>query len=333
MMAADVVRAVVQILLALAFFTDSIQIWHLAVGSAIFGAATSFFNPASTGLVPEVVSAARLQEANALLGLARSAITIFGPVSAGLMVTTLGFGAVFAVDAVSFVASFVCLAAMRLSRTLAKRERTSMLAEALAGLQVVRRQRWMVAGLSCDAAFNLALSAYFVLGPVIFNEHFGGASDWAWMLTAFSVGAVVGGVVVLRYRPARPLLAAYTIGFVTPALLVALAWPAPLTVLVVGATLFGLEVVIANTFWETMEQQHIPAEYLSRASSLSWMTSLIVTPIGLAIVGPLSDVVGVEATLIGAGALAAIALVGALAVPEFRNLRRLDEAEVDLVAS
>jgi MFS family permease len=69
MIAADAVRALVQAVIALAFFTDAIEIWHLALSSAIFGVASAFFGPASTGLVPEIVSANRLQEANALLGL------------------------------------------------------------------------------------------------------------------------------------------------------------------------------------------------------------------------------------------------------------------------
>ena len=117
MMASDVVRAAVQALIAVAFFTDSIQVWQLAVQLAVFGAAGAFFQPASTGLVPRLVSRQRLQEANALLGLARSGIEVFGPVVSGLVVATLGFGIVFAVDAASFVASFLCLAAMRLPRT------------------------------------------------------------------------------------------------------------------------------------------------------------------------------------------------------------------------
>ena len=63
MMAADLVRTFVQGLIAAAFFTDRIQIWQLAVASAIFGCASAFFNPASTGLLPKIVSAARRQEA------------------------------------------------------------------------------------------------------------------------------------------------------------------------------------------------------------------------------------------------------------------------------
>ena len=326
MMASDVVRAAVQALIAVAFFTDSIQVWQLAVGSAVFGAAGAFFQPASTGLVPRLVSRQRLQEANALLGLARSGIEVFGPVVSGLVVATLGFGIVFAVDAASFVASFLCLAAMRLPRTVERGERKSILAEAIDGLRVVRERRWIVAGLACDLVFNLAFAAYFVLGPVVYERHFDGARDWGIAMTAAAIGGIAGGVLVLRFRPARPLFVAYLFSFVTPTVLLALAVPLPLAPLILGSALVTVAIVLVNTFWATMEQQHVPAAYLSRVDSLGWMISLVAFPLGSVAAGPLSDAIGVGATLVGAALLMTVGLVGALSVRDFRELRRLDDA-------
>jgi hypothetical protein len=47
------------------------QVWHVFVLQALGGAATAFYSPASSGLVPEVVEPARLLQANALMGIAR----------------------------------------------------------------------------------------------------------------------------------------------------------------------------------------------------------------------------------------------------------------------
>ncbi len=200
-----------------------------------------------------------------------------------------------------------------------------MLADALAGLRIVRERRWIVAGLACDIVFNLALASYFVLGPVIFEEYFGGARDWGLMMTAGAIGGLLGGLVVLRLKPSRPFFVAYVVSFVTPIQLIALAAPLPLAVLVVGSMLVFVAIVLVNTYWDTMMQQHVPAEYLSRVDSLAWMIALVAFPIGLAVVGPLSSSIGAEATLIASGLLAAAGLIGTLSVRDFRNLRRLDE--------
>jgi MFS family permease len=325
MIGADAVRACMQGLIALAFFTDTIEIWHLAAGGAVFGIAAAFFNPASTGLVPQLVSPGRLQEANALLGLSSSAIEIFGPVVSGLVVAAFGFGVVFALDAASFVASLLCLVAMRLPARAAARARESMLSEARAGLRIVRERRWMVAGLACDVVFNMAIAAYFVLGPVVLQQHFGGARDWGILMTAGAVGGLLGGLVALRLKPSRPLLVAYALGVVSPLQLLALAGHLPLAVLAVGSVGVVVVMVLINTYWATIVQQHVPNEYLSRVDSLGWMISLVAAPVGMATVGPLASWIGVEATLVLAAGMIAAALAGVLAVRDFRELRPVVE--------
>jgi MFS family permease len=64
----------------------------VAALQAVLGAATGFFNPASTGLVPMVASAGRLQEANALRGVAMAGGQVGGPAIGGVLVAAVGAG-------------------------------------------------------------------------------------------------------------------------------------------------------------------------------------------------------------------------------------------------
>ena len=324
MMAADVLRAFVQALIAIAFFTGSAQIWQLATASALFGTASAFFNPASTGLVPRIVSGERLQEANSLLGLTRGVTDIAGPTISGLIVATLGFGVVFAIDSASFIASFACLAAMSLPRELQRQEGRTMIGDALEGLRLVRERRWMVAGLSADVVSNLALAALFVLGPVVTEEHFNGARDWGFVLTGGAIGGLIGSAIALRFKPRRPLFVGYSLGIAFVLQLLGLVPPLPLPALILGNGIVFAAIVILNTYWTTMEQQHVPAEALSRVDSLSWVASLVVFPLGLVVVGPVAEAIGVRETLLVASALAAISVAIALSVRDVRQLERLE---------
>ena len=65
MILCDIVRAVTQALLAVALIAGVAEVWHFVVVSAVVGACAAFFFPASMGLVPQTVSAPRLQQANA----------------------------------------------------------------------------------------------------------------------------------------------------------------------------------------------------------------------------------------------------------------------------
>src|SRR5215208_5403838 len=114
MLVCDGARATVQAFTAAMLLTGQMTLTMFCVTISIFGAASAFFGPASTGLVPQTVSKARLQNANALLGMSQSMTNVFGPVLSGILVAGFGTGWVFAVDAVTFVASAIFLLQLRL---------------------------------------------------------------------------------------------------------------------------------------------------------------------------------------------------------------------------
>ncbi len=109
MLAADVIRGAVQVWFAILLLGGHAELWHLAAGAAVIGAASAFFVPASSGLIPQVVSPSHLQQGNALMSLSRNATGIIGPSVSGLLVVTLGVGWIFAIDAATFIASTVSL--------------------------------------------------------------------------------------------------------------------------------------------------------------------------------------------------------------------------------
>ena len=326
MIASDAVRAGVQAAIAVAFLTDAIQVWHLALSSLVFGIASAFFGPASTGLVPQIVSARRLQEANALLGLTRNAAELFGPVAAGVLVATVGYALVYAIDAASFVASLCSLALMRRVPTVRTAQQT-FLADAREGIREVVTRPWMRITLSADAIGNFAIAPFFVLGPLVVREHLGGPRDWGFMMAAAAAGGIAGGALVLRWKPARPLVAAYVVLFALPLALLSLVPPFPLPVLMLGTGLFVGSIVVSNTFWQTMEQQHVPNEVLGRVDSVAWMIALVFMPIAYVVTGPAAEWLGVRETLIAAAALALATTCCVLTSRSVRELRRRDDAD------
>jgi MFS family permease len=330
LIATDGVRAVVHGGIALAFATETVEVWHLVVASVISGAASAFFNPASTGLVPQVTG--RLQEANALLGLSRNASELVGPALAGVLVATLGYSVVFAIDAASFLASLVCLALMRPLGAV-RVETQSFLADAREGLREVLSRPWMRITLTADAFANFAIAPYLVLGPVVARDHLDGARDWGFIAAAAAAGGIAGSLLVLRWKPVRPLVPAYAGLTAIPIALLTLVPPLPLPLLMLGGALFTMSIVVGNTFWQTMEQQHVPNAVLGRVDSVSWMLALTIMPVAYAATGPVSEWLGVRGTLLAAAAIGFAATGGVLLSRSVRELRRLDEPSADLTPS
>jgi MFS family permease len=321
MVACDVVRAIAQAVVSSLLITGNGETWHLISLAVVMGSASAFFIPATTGLMPEVVSRGRLQQANALVSISQSAAHIFGPLAAGLLVTTVGPGWAFAVDGASFLVSAAFLLAMRVPpRELV--ERRSFVADLADGWREVASRRWVMASIFAFALSNASLGAFQVLGPVVAAERLGGATSWGVILTGGAIGGLLGGAVSLRWKPRRPLVPGFLVMALASVQLLLLIPPFPAPVVALGAMVAFAGIVLSNTFWDTMLQQHIPPAAISRVSSYDWMISLVFQPIAFAAVGPLSEVIGLPETLLLAAGIGIAANSAVLLVPSVRHLAR-----------
>ena len=298
------------------------RIWQLAALAALNGASSAFFFPASTGIVPQTVPRPMLQSANALLRLGLNASFIGGAALGGLVVGATSPGIGIAVDAASFFLAAASLGAMRMPATL-RMEGSSFLAELREGWHEFSSRTWLWAIVAQFAVVNaVEQGAEQVLGPAIAKAHLGGATGWGLVLTAGSLGLFAGGLLVLRLRPERPLLAA-TLGFLlTIPFPLLLSIPASLPVVVAAAALAGIGIEVFSVLWDTTLQQEIAQEKLSRVSSYDALGSFVLTPLGLAAAGPVAQVAGTRETMLGAAALSLGATLAVLLSRDVRTIRR-----------
>jgi MFS family permease len=324
MLAADGIRLAVQAIGAALLLADRAEVWHLAVLLTIYGAAEAFFRPAATGLVPHTVAPEHLQQANALLGLTGSAGMVVGPAIGGVLVAVSGPGGAFAFDAATFaVSAFFLLRVRGVAAAVPRHARRAFTSELAEGLREVRRQSWLWWTILIASLWLLfSLAPLFVLGPLVADAELSGASSWAVIVGAYGVGGVVGGLWALRLRPRRPLVFASAL-FALEALLPALLAVVPsVGVLAAAAFLGGISYGVFEAMWSTALQQHVPDATLARVSSLDWMGSLALLPIGYIIAGPVAEIVGADAVLWVA---AASGIVGSAALcfhPGVRGVRR-----------
>jgi len=330
MVASDLVRGVSQSIGALLLLTGTAQIWHLALLSTIHGGAAAFFVPASTGLIPETVTANRLQQANALVSLSRRSLGIVGPALAGLIVAAFGPGWVYGIDAVSFGASAWFLVRMPIVE--AARVRAGFAADLVRGWREVTAQTWIWASILYFSVTNLTLACFFVLGPVICARELDGARDWGLILAGGGVGAVAGSLLALRVRPQRPLATGYALVSIAPIPILLLIRPFPALAIGALSLLSWAALDFSGTLWTTTLQENVPREALSRVSSYDWLGSLVFLPAGLVLAGPLASWIGTDTTLWLAAGVFIIATLVILAVPSVRAVRRRPEPEpIELV--
>ena len=321
LLAADGSRGLIQASTAVLLFSGHARIWQLVVLYALHATASAFFMPAATALVPQVAPQGRLQQANALLGITRSIAIGIGAALGGVFVSLVSTGGAVALDASTYVISAACLWALASARTPVGAGGSSFLSELRAGFDEVRRHRWLWIGLLNAFLFLMVVVAPFeVIGPIVAKRDLGGAFSWGVILTGFSVGTLLGGLLMLRVRLKRPMFTAGLIFFVTCVAPLLLAASAPVWSITLAYVGEGLAVGIFVTAWETALQSHIPREMLARVGAWDWLGTIGGMPVGYALTGPVVDAVGAPATLVGV-AIAAFSL--SLVFVLNRDLREL----------
>jgi predicted MFS family arabinose efflux permease len=322
MLTADGVRACTQATAGVLLITGRCEVWHLMVLMALYGAAQAFFDPASTGLVPQTVSRERLQQGNGLLQLSRSTANVIGPAVGGVLVATVGPGWAFVADSATFVVSAAFLALLRIERE-TRVVRTRFAADLVEGWREFTSRTWVWVSVAHFAFFHLfVLAPFWVLTPIVAEEELGGAGAYATILTAMGVGAILGGVVALRVQPRRPLAVAFAVIMLEIPLYLALAGAAPVAVIAAFALVGSVAMNFASTLWLTVLQTNIPERALSRVSSYDWLGSLVFLPAGYMLAGPAADAFGVAETLVFAAGWSLASTLVVLSLEPIRGLRR-----------
>lgn len=332
MLASDVVRGAVQATLAVLLLSGAAELWHLVVLVAIYGTAQAFFQPAATGLVPATISPSRLQQANALLGLSRSTAFVVGPAVAGVIAATTNPGIVFAVDAVTFAVSATSLALLRVPRGRREGARQSFLADLVGGWHELVSHTWLWVIVAWAATYlGIVIAPFMTLGPVVAKESLGGPAAWGLIAAGWGTGSLVGGLVALRWRPTRPMLACSLLVLLVAPAVALLALRAPAPAIAAAQSVGGTSMGVFGALWQTTLQQHVREDALSRVSAWDWMGSFLFLPLGLVAAGPVSELIGISTTLWIAVTWAVLSTLAVLLVPSVRNLRRLDEPEPEAV--
>jgi MFS family permease len=327
LVAAALVQGVVQAVAGALLLSGQATVWMLVVLALVFGLADGFVIPTSQGLIPLVVSAVRLQQANALLGLSRSILGVLGPGLGGVLVALGSPGGALLVDAATFGAAAILMLRVQIPKRGDSVVPEPFLAEVREGWNEFRRQTWIWTTIVFFGIGNCASTSLFVLGPLVAKDHYSGAGAWAIAISAFSAGTIVGGLAALRIRPVRPLLVSCVAA--VPIALQPLGWAfeLPITVIVAISVVAGIGIAIHLALWFTVFQQHVPEAARSRVSSYDALGSFVLMPLGAAVAGPIASVIGVEETLIVTGGIELVCFAIILAQPSVWAIRRFSVPE------
>ncbi|QUX31380.1 MFS transporter [Nocardiopsis akebiae] len=293
-----------------------------AVAAAAVGAGQGACRPAFQALTAEVVDEPRRQRANAALTISVRVTTLVAPGATALLSTVLGVHALLLVTAALWAVAALAPPGGRGAPApgTAPERGPSLAADFRDGLREARRHTWFLAGLGAlTAVIATGYSATGVLLPVVSRDTYGTEAVLAGALTAYTGGALAGALLIGRWHPSSQ-------GWVALAGL-ALYGLAPLSLLLpVGPwtvfaayALAGVGIELFNVPWFTAAQREVAPDKLARVSSLDFLFSYGLAPVGLALIAPATQAFGTEAVLVVCAALCFLAPGAAALAPGSRH--------------
>jgi MFS family permease len=300
--------------------TGSIRLWIVYLLALALGFVNVFDNPARQAFISEMVTADDLPNAVTLNSVSMNMARVFGAALGGVIAAAIGLALCFAINALSFAAVLISLAAMRRSELFPAARLPRKKRQVRDGLRYVRSTPELLIPLLMIAVIGTLAWEFQVSLPLMADKVFGGgAAAYGVMASVMGVGAVVGGLIsAARPRPRARALCLAAIGWGI-AILAAAAAPT-LPVELAALVFVGYGSITFNSLAKTTLQ--LAAKPIMRGRvmalwALAWLGS---TPIGGPIVGWVGQDAGARWALVIGGLPTLVC--GILALPALTRIDR-----------
>jgi MFS family permease len=296
--------------------TDLIRLWMVYVVGILLGVVTLFDNPARGTFVRELVGNDRLANAISLSATEMNLTRVIGPSFAGVLAATVGLGACFLFDGLSYIAVLISLYLMRGSELMPSVRVAGGKGQVQAGLQYVRTSPLLRNILIMMAIIGMLTYEFSVMLPLMgeFTFH-RGPGAYASMTAAMGAGAVVGGLFTAsRKVQSSPRMVGLTgMAFGASVLLTSIAPSLPLAI--VALLIVGFFNINFTSLANVTLQLNAKPSMQGRVMALWSMAFLGTTPIGGPVMGAIGEHAGARVAL----AVAGLAAVGSAAWATWAN--------------
>jgi DHA3 family macrolide efflux protein-like MFS transporter len=329
MIVGDTGAALASLALVISVSSGNFQLWHVYAAALWQSLFSTLQRPAFEASVSQLVPEAQRQRANAILQMGKPASLLISSALTGLLYVAIGVVGIFGIDLISFLVAVVTTLLVRIPTPLRTQgespARQSMLKEWGAGLHFLwsRRPLFIIVVLGAVIGFLIS-SAYALTTPYVLART--GSEITLGLITAImSVGGVVGAIVIGSWGGFKQRI--HTIMIAIILVLCATVWfGTNQSPIVLGAALFVamMGVTGSNATLMTLLQAIVPGDMQGRVFAIFMQLSLLLTPVGYLLIGPLADqvftpLVGSSAwtestlgTLFGAGAAGGMGVLFAI---------------------
>ncbi|MBU1048906.1 MFS transporter [Candidatus Bipolaricaulota bacterium] len=332
MIVADGAIALAALGLALLFGFNAIKIWHIyavifvrSIGGAFHW--TAMF--AATAMMVPNESLSRIAGLNSAM---QGAATLAAPLIGAVLYATVSMQAIIAIDILTAALAILPLLLIAIPKLVAAQAEATagsftLFRDIREGIRYVWRQTGILSIIFIAMVLNFVAFPAFTLLPILVTKHFGReAIDFATLQSVMGAGMIAGGLLLAAWKGLKRRMVAAMLGLMLQGagiLLLGLAPVGMFWLAIVTVVVFSTINPISNGLLTSTIQVIVPPDKIGRVFSLLSSGCQLMSPLGLAIAGPVAEAFGVTMWFILAGGASIMLGLVALFIPAITRLDTL----------
>lgn len=307
---ADGCIALATLILAIVVRSGNNTMAPMFVALVIRSFGTAVQNPCVSAILPAVVPEKHLTKINGINSSLQSAIMVFAPMLAAMLIKTTPLYFIFLIDVVTAaIAIFIMLFVFKYEhKPKPEKMKNDYFGELKQGVQYIRSRQYLKLLFIGIFFLNFLCAPIAFLTPLQVTRNYGDDAYFLMMIEiVFSVGMIAGGILIAAWGGFKNRVHTMIFaGVFVAAGTIALGVIRPFVVYLIVFGVCGVAMPAFNTPAVVILQERVEDEYLGRVFSVMTMLSTAAMPLGMLLFGPIGDVVAIEYLLIGTGILLAI---------------------------
>lgn len=331
MMVADGLIALATLVLAGLFWFDLVQVWHIYAILLVRSTGGAFHWPAMQASTSLMVPKEQLSRVAGLQQTLFGLVSIVAPPTGAVLISLIPTQGVLMIDVVTALIAIIPLFLIAIPQPIREQtesgeHKTSYWQDVREGLAYVVAWPGLMAILLMAVFINFLLTPTGSLMPLLVTKHFGlGALEFGLTDSLFGVGMIVGGILLGVWGGFKKRIVTSLIGIVGLGFGVILTGLAPANMFwlaLAGMAVTGFMSPITNGPLHAVIQATVKPEMQGRVMSLISSAATAMTPLSLAVAGPVSDLVGIRTWYIFGGIVCLLMGAGAFFVPAIMNVEQ-----------
>ncbi|MHA2393958.1 MAG: MFS transporter [Promethearchaeota archaeon] len=323
----DSLQAYATVMLVIFFIFDVANVWLVFTFIGLRSIFQAFHQPTVAAITPSMVPKSKLSRINGINFLFIGLIQLIGPALGALLLQFLTIKEILWVDVITFLIALIPLIFVKIPTVRDEsevKEKTGFIKELKIGFSALRLIPGLIILLVMSMSVNFLVQPLGTLLPYYINITHGGLEgEYALVSILLQIG-IMGGAILTsikkewKHKIELTLfgIAYIGVGYAILALIPrGMFYFIGIDLMVVGAVL-----PIINTIYQTIVQTNIAQDKLGRVTSIDNTLSMVISPIGSIIAGPLVAIIGIQSLFL-------ICAIATIAIPLslyfFTNIRHV----------